>query len=197
MSEHLVGVDEAGRGPLAGPVAVGCVQIPKRYTSKVKRMCVSIRGKDSKKLTEKAREEWYARMQEMRQAELLDFTVTLVGPKIVDRINVSKATRVGIRRVLHRLNTPVDAQVLLDGSLCAPIRYENQQTIVKGDEKELCIGLASIAAKVTRDRFMARIDEKFPEYGFAQHKGYGTLSHRRAINELGPTTHHRLTFIKK
>lgn len=189
--KYLVGIDEVGRGPLAGPVTVCSVLSPQSldliyYFGKVK---------DSKKLSEKKREALFDRLKEARQEGVLKYVVSSVSPKVIDRIGISHALRLAIARSLNRLNTnPMVTRVLLDGGLKAPETFYNQQTIIRGDETEPIIGLASIVAKVTRDRYMIRMADHYPQYNFELHKGYGTKVHREAIQKYGLSDMHRSTF---
>ncbi len=191
-SKHLVGIDEAGRGPLAGPVAVGVVTT--RGTLVVKRW----QGiKDSKQLSEKQREAWFAKLKTAKIAGEIDFAVALVSNKVIDQKGINVAIKLGIRRVTARmLLAAKDCLVLLDGGLKAPAEFVNQKTIIRGDEKEPIIALASIVAKVTRDHFMQKMAQKYPNYGFEVHKGYGTLSHRQSIKNNGLSPIHRTSFLK-
>jgi len=189
--QHVVGIDEAGRGPLAGPVAVGVVSISPNFNKNF------FRGiKDSKKLSEKNREMWYAKALEARKRGLLKFSVSLVSEKVIDRKGITYATRLGIERSLRALKIPKASHIFLDGGLRAPEKFSYQRTIIKGDEKKLIISLASIVAKVTRDRKMIQLSKKFPKYNFQKHKGYGTKEHMRAIKKYGPTKLHRKSFLK-
>lgn len=188
---YIIGIDEAGRGPLAGPVSVGVVKIHKDFD---KAFFQSI--KDSKKLTPLSREDWFRRVKEAKKEGKLDFKVSLVSPSMIDKRGISFAIRLGIKRCLQKLNIKETDQIFLDGSLHAPKEFLNQETIIKGDEKIPVISLASICAKVTRDRYMVRLSKKYPLYGFEIHKGYGTLSHRNTIRKYGQTIAHRTTFLK-
>lgn len=188
----IVGIDEAGRGPLAGPVAVGAVQVYK--LDKFKKL---VRGiKDSKQLSESDRELWFLKAREARRRGELDFSVSLVSEKVIDKHGISYAIRLGIKRCLSRLKVPKEAQIFLDGSLKAPVEFKHQLTVIKGDEKIPVISLASVCAKVTRDMKMVRVSKKFPKFGFEVHKGYGTRAHLAAIKLHGPTPLHRLSFLK-
>lgn len=186
----VVGIDEAGRGPLAGPVAVGAVHIPRRSK-------LSLLGlKDSKQLTPAERERWFARMKEWHKEGKLFFAVSLVSAKIIDTKGIAFAIRLGINRSLGKLGLdPRGVEVYLDGGLRAPDMFM-QKTIIKGDEKIPAIALASIAAKVTRDRKMERFSLHYPSYGFEIHKGYGTEKHRSAIRKQGACDIHRMSFIR-
>ena len=189
--QMIIGIDEAGRGPLAGPVAVGVVMIPVGFNKGF------FKGiQDSKKLTASERELWFAQATEARKSGELDFSVSLISEKIIDRHGISYAIRLGIMRCLVALNISEDSQIFLDGGIKAPERFTHQLTVIKGDEKIPVISLASIMAKVTRDRKMVRLSKKFPKYGFQIHKGYGTLKHRKALQKYGPIEAHRKSFIK-
>ncbi len=190
--QSTVGIDEAGRGPLAGPVAVGVVSIPPNFN---RQFFKSI--KDSKQLTLEDRELWFSLATEARRKGELDFRVSLVSEKVIDKHGISYALRLGIKRCLVGLGTTTDSQIFLDGSLKAPERFKRQLTVIKGDEKIPVISLASICAKVVRDRKMVRLAKKFPKFSFEVNKGYGTLLHRQALQKYGSTELHRKTFIKR
>lgn len=188
-AKFLVGVDEAGRGPLAGPVAVAAVCLPRisRFLGRVK---------DSKKLSERRREKLYRRVAEWQARGRLCFAVSLVGEKLIDRVGISRAIRFGVARCLRRLEfKPAQCCVLLDGSLRAPTFYTNQKTIIRGDETVSIIALASVIAKVKRDRRMKRLSKRYPAYGLERHKGYGTRAHYCAIKKHGPCPLHRRSFL--
>lgn len=188
----IIGIDEAGRGPLAGPVAVGAVKV-----NKLDKFNKLVRGiRDSKKLSESARERWYARALEARKRGELDFHVALISERVIDQRGISHAIRLGIERCLEKLGAVSADQIFLDGSLRAPARFRKQQTVIKGDEKIAVISLASICAKVTRDRKMVNLAKKFPKYGFEVHKGYGTKAHYVALQKYGPAEAHRRSFLK-
>lgn len=200
MKKHaqIIGIDEVGRGPLAGPVAVGAVCIHREHYKKVAALFPVI--KDSKKLTEKIREKWCERILEAEQRGFLMSAVSFISPSIIDKNGLTYSIRTALGRALTSLGneTPKlgEVLVLLDGGLKAPEEYLNQETIIKGDEKELAIALASIVAKVARDKRMILLSKKFPEYGFEKHKGYGTKAHYAAIQKHGITPHHRKRFLK-
>lgn len=189
---YVIGVDEAGRGPLAGPLAVGAVLAPADYTVTHEFFKNGVR--DSKKLAGQKRE---ALLTWIRRHNQLRHVVTMVGPRVVDRDGISSATKTAITRALRRL-VPDDATevlVLLDGGLRAPTLYTNQATIIKGDEKEPLIALASVVAKVTRDAKMRTLSYQYPQYGFEGHKGYGTREHYKAIKLHGLCDSHRRSFV--
>lgn len=190
--QHVVGIDEAGRGPLAGPVAIGIVSIPPKFDRKFFK---DIR--DSKKLSQNKREDWFRRALEARKNGLLDFTVVLVSEKVIDKKGISYAINLGIKKGLETLKIREDSKIFLDGGLRVPERFRYQKTVVRGDEKIPVISLASIVAKVTRDHKMVRLSKKFPEFNFHVHKGYGTKMHIRAIKKFGPTNVHRKSFLTR
>lgn len=193
MKKWLVGVDEAGRGPLAGPVSVGVIVAPLNFKPVFKKYAV----KDSKKLSEKNREEWYRWLVKERREGKLNFATALVDNKIIDKKGIVAAIKIGMARCLKSLDLkPTECEVLLDGSLKAPPIFKQQKTIIRGDETEPVIALASIAAKVRRDRYMCRLAKKFPAYQFEVHKGYGTKAHYAALKKNGLSTFHRLSFLK-
>jgi len=178
----LIGIDEAGRGPLAGPVAVGAVAM----TSKPK----FLKGiKDSKKLSAKQRGEWLIILEKH-----FEFHAAMVGPQMIDKIGISRATKLAVSRVLRKFRKEPDL-VLLDGSLFASRRYA-QKTIIKGDEKVQIISAASIIAKTTRDAKMFRLHKKFPQYCFNKHKGYGTKLHYKMLKKHGLSPFHRRLFCR-
>ncbi|MDO8576413.1 MAG: ribonuclease HII [bacterium] len=187
---YVIGIDEAGRGPLAGPVAVGAVMVPVSFDWKV------LEGvRDSKKLSEKKREEFFARVLELERSQTLRFAVSTSSAVYIDRYGIVPAIKRALAEALSRFEIePADCRVLLDGSLSAPAQYIHQETIIRGDDTEPVISLASIMAKVTRDRLMKRLSPKYPAYDFHVHKGYGTLAHRRIIATSGLCDLHRRTF---
>lgn len=182
--EHVMicGIDEAGRGPLAGPVVAGAVILP--------RDCEILYLNDSKKLSEKKREALFLEIQEKATA----FAVGVIGPDRIDEINILQATYEAMRQAIERLGT--QPHVLLNDAVTIPGISIEQVPIIKGDGKSVSIAAASIMAKVTRDHMMEEYDTLFPQYGFAKHKGYGTAAHVRALKELGPCPIHRRSFIK-
>lgn len=193
---YVVGIDEAGRGPLAGPVAVGAVSVayPERSRGIMRKFFKGI--KDSKKLTQSDRELWFDLALEAKREGLLEFVVSLVSERVIDRRGISYAINLGIKRCLLALRATEDAQVFLDGGIRAPEKFTHQLTVVRGDEKIPVVSLASIVAKVVRDRKMVRLSKKFPEFDFHTHKGYGTLMHRMALEKYGSTEVHRKSFLK-
>lgn len=190
--KYMVGVDEAGRGPLAGPVAVGVLVVPSGFDWKM------IPGVgDSKKVSPKMRSAIFAQAQILKKQGLINYSVTLVSASVIDRKGITYAVHSGIEKSLKKLMLdPSICSVKLDGLLRAPEEFMTQKTIIKGDAKEKVIGLASILAKVTRDRYMERIAKKYPVYGFDIHKGYGTVKHRLSIKRNGASRVHRISFLK-
>jgi len=187
----VVGVDEAGRGPLAGPVAVGVVCASYEYD-----ILAAFPGlNDSKKLSEKKREALFRILQQELKAGNLTATVCLSSARMIDDKGIAYAVRHALERGVRKLlPDPGEGKVYLDGSLKAPKEYE-QETVIGGDGIVPAIMLASIAAKVTRDRLMEKLDLEHPGYGFQRHKGYGTKAHYEAIRALGSSTEHRTTFL--
>lgn len=187
---YVIGIDEAGRGPLAGPVAVGAVAVSRNFSKNF------FKGiKDSKKLTPEERDLWFSLTLEAKKNGLLNYAVSLVSEKIIDSKGITYAIRLGIKRCLNKLNIEKSSQIFLDGSLKAPKEFFHQLTVIRGDEKIPVVALASIVAKVTRDRKMVRLSKKFPEFDFHLHKGYGTRLHREAILKFGLTELHRKSFL--
>lgn len=177
----ICGIDEAGRGPLAGPVAAGAVILPKDS--------VILYLNDSKKLSEKRREELYLEIREKAVAS----NVGLVSPERIDEINILQATYEAMREAIAGLSVKPD--LLLNDAVTIPGIDVRQVPIIKGDAKSVSIAAASILAKVTRDHLMYEYDRLYPEYAFAKNKGYGTAAHIAALKEYGPTPIHRRTFI--
>lgn len=188
---YIVGVDEAGRGPLAGPVAVGVVRVTEGYD-----ILSTFPGlNDSKKLSEKKRDALFKKLQEEIKAGNVHATVTLVSAARIDAKGIAPAVRHGVDTGVRKLlPNPKEGKIWLDGSLKAPQEYE-QETVIGGDGLIPSIMLASIAAKVTRDRMMLKLGAEYPEYGFAKHKGYGTKEHRERIKAYGPCAQHRKSFL--
>ena len=181
--KYICGIDEAGRGPLAGPVVVASVIMPKDSM---------IEGvNDSKKVSEKKREILYEKIID----ECISYGIGIIDPEEIDSINILNATKKGLTESIKQLKTRPDI-ILVDAltkiDTCG-IKYES---IIKGDAKSYSIAAASIIAKVTRDRIMRQWDEVYPQYGFAKHKGYGTAAHINAIKEYGLSHIHRRTFVK-
>ncbi len=188
---HVVGIDEVGRGPLAGPVTVCACAVPAAFDF------AKFSGiRDSKKLSAKKREEWFAALSDMRARGEIDFALASVDAVDIDRLGIAVAIRDALASSLAALRLdPGTTQVMLDGSLRAPDVFVNQETVIKGDDKIPVISAASIIAKVMRDRHMDEMALAYPGYGIERHKGYGTAAHREAIERMGPTPLHRLSFL--
>ena len=178
---YICGLDEVGRGPLAGPVVAGAVVLPKD--------CDILYLNDSKQLSEKKREELYDVIMEKAVATGLG----QVSPERIDEINILQATYEAMRQAIGNLSVTPD--LLLNDAVTIPQVEIRQVPIIKGDAKSVSIAAASIIAKVTRDRLMVRYDSVFPEYGFASNKGYGAAAHIEALRKYGPTPIHRKSFI--
>ena len=179
---YICGIDEVGRGPLAGPVVAGAVILPKD--------CDILYINDSKKLTAVKREELYDEIMEKAVAA----GIGMVSPQRIDEINILQATYEAMRQAIAQLSPQPD--LLLNDAVTIPKVTMPQVPIIKGDAKSISIGAASIIAKVTRDRMMVYYDSIYPEYGFASNKGYGSAEHIAALKKYGPTPIHRRTFIK-
>ncbi len=189
----IIGVDEAGRGPVAGPVSVGAVWVPKDFD-----WGLLPRVDDSKKLTERMRERAFVAACALSERGDIKYHVALISAEHIDTHGITHAVRTGIAECFDALQpSPVMTEVLLDGLLHAPEVFAQQRTIIGGDASEPVIALASIMAKVTRDRFMVSLHETCPAYGFAAHKGYGTKAHYSAITEHGMSPEHRRSFLRK
>ncbi len=179
----ICGIDEAGRGPLAGPVVAGAVVLP--------RDCQILYLNDSKKLSERKREVLFDEIKE----KAVSYGIGIVGPGRIDEINILQATYEAMREAVGQLEVTPD--ILFNDAVTIPQVDILQVPIIKGDSKSVSIAAASILAKVTRDRMMVEYDKLFPEYEFARHKGYGTAAHIQALKDHGPCPIHRKTFIKK
>lgn len=179
---YVCGIDEVGRGPLAGPVVAGAVILPKD--------CDILYINDSKQLSEKKREELYDIIMEKAVA----VGIGMASPARIDEINILNATYEAMREAISKLK--VQPQVLLNDAVTIPKVDIKQVPIIKGDAKSISIGAASIVAKVTRDRLMVEYENILPGYGFASNKGYGSKEHIEALQKLGPTPIHRSSFIK-
>ena len=179
---YICGIDEVGRGPLAGPVVAGAVILP--------RDCRILYLNDSKQLSEKKREELYEVIMENAVSTGLGF----VSPERIDEINILQATYEAMRQAIGKLEKEPD--LLLNDAVTIPGVEIRQVPIIKGDAKSVSIAAASIIAKVTRDMLMVQYDEIYPEYGFASNKGYGAAAHLEALKKYGPTPIHRRSFLK-
>lgn len=184
----IIGVDEAGRGPLAGPVVAAAAKL-KNYSEALQEI------NDSKKLTEKKREKLFDII-----LENFEIGIGIATPEEIDEINILNATFLAMRRALKDLEKKIeidDALILVDGNFKIREYFGNQEPVIKGDAKSLSIAAASIIAKVTRDRLMVEESKNYPEYQFKKHKGYGTKAHRTVLLQKGPTPIHRKSFLTK
>ena len=194
-AKYLIGIDEVGRGPLAGPITVAAV-----YCSAASAKDIFQGIKDSKKLSAKQREEWRRKFKILNFKFKIIYSTASVNNQIIDTIGINKATDLAIKKVISNLKrkiaaTPSNCFIVLDGLLKAPKKYP-QETIIKGDEKIPIISAASIIAKVTRDRKMIRFHKKFPNYHFNFHKGYGTKLHYEMLKKFGLSFIHRKSYCK-
>ncbi|MDD5098306.1 MAG: ribonuclease HII [Candidatus Pacebacteria bacterium] len=186
----VAGIDEAGRGPLAGPVSASAVFIPQKYFTKVKKIKFV---KDSKKLSEKERKEVFNELMENKNVK---WGIGIVSEKIIDKINILEATKLAMIKAVKDLEKKYKIKVdfiILDGRMKINIDID-QESIVKGDDKVFSISAASIIAKVTRDEIMIKYDKKYPQYNFKKHKGYGTKEHFLRIKKRGICDIHRKSF---
>jgi len=184
----MVGVDEVGRGALAGPVVVGAVFVPLNFKYKFKGLL-----RDSKKLSLKQREEWFSFIKEKK----IRYAISFVSPKIVDRLNVTGAVNLGALRVVKKINSKVFDKYRLVVDKGIKIKGFEFESYIKADENFPAVSLASIVAKVYRDRYMRRVSRVFRKYGFESHVGYGTKKHIEVIVKYGALDIHRKSFIEK
>ena len=182
QGSFICGIDEVGRGPLAGPVIASAVVLPKD--------CEILYLNDSKQLSEKKREELYEEIME----KAISVGIGSASHETIDRINILQATYEAMRQAILDLNVVPD--ILLNDAVHIPEVFIEQVSIIKGDARSVSIAAASVIAKVTRDRLMAQYDEVFPGYDFASNKGYGSAKHIQALKEIGPSPIHRRSFIK-
>ncbi|MDP8231451.1 MAG: ribonuclease HII [Candidatus Zophobacter franzmannii] len=181
LEKLIAGADEAGRGPLAGPVVTAAVILDRTFI---------IEGvNDSKKLSESKRESLFANIIE----SAISYSIEIVGPAEIDRINILQASLEGMSKSINNLNVTPE-YCLIDGNKLPKSLLLPSEAVIKGDGIYACIATASILAKVTRDRIMIELDGKYPQYGFKRNKGYPTKEHLQAIKKYGITKHHRLTF---
>ena len=191
VNRYIIGIDEVGRGPLAGPVMVCAAAIPRGM--KFTPLENGVRLDDSKKLTAKSREAWVKKLKKAGVA----FAVTSISPAVIDRVNISRAANLAVKRSLKKLTEekgiPIEHSVVfLDGGLFV----EGGRTMIKADQKINAVRAASVLAKVHRDRYMKKLSAKYPAYGFEKHVGYGTRAHLAAIKKHGLSPVHRKTFCK-
>jgi ribonuclease HII len=204
----IIGIDEVGRGALAGPVVVAAALMPSSYAAapdlrrREGRAPAGIRTsclKDSKRLSPGQREAWFACF---KNDPVIDVAVARVYPRRIEKMNISRAADLAALRACRRLVARrglriANVSIFLDGGLFLGegVQPKNAKTVIKGDEKIPAVAIASIVAKVHRDRFMVRLAKKYPAYGFERHKGYGTKAHYKALGKYGPSDVHRKTFL--
>lgn len=205
---HVVGIDEVGRGPIAGPVAVCATAIKlqvsndeqsarNEYNKLFSQLPACIKIKDSKKLSPQKRREVLPYVKDWEIAGKLNYSVSFISSEVIDSVGISKSIFTALSDCLEELNlNPATTLVLLDGALHAPKKYIFQETIIKGDDKEMIIALASIIAKVARDDVMEQYGMVYPEYKFEEHKGYGTSDHYKYVKKYGLSPLHRRSFLK-
>jgi ribonuclease HII len=192
-SKYTIGIDEVGRGPIAGPVAVCALCLGPDFNNKNFK-----NFRDSKKLSHLQRCEWLEKINLEKKKGNIFYKVCFESNKVIDKKGIVFAITRALNNSLRNLKINLeDSLVLLDGGLTAPVEYKYQKTIIKGDEKELAIALASIAAKVTRDEYMVKIAKKYTGYSLEKHKGYGTQAHYKALKNKGISAIHRKSFLKK
>jgi len=198
MSEKhrlIIGIDEAGRGPLAGPITLASFLAAEN----LKRELVKILGgkiKDSKQFSPEKRYAIYRKLLKLRKDGKILFSASHTSNKIIDEKGISEATKIGIRKSLNLVSKVNTAEIRLDGLLKAPLKFKNQRTIIGGDSKDVFIACASIVAKVRRDRLMCRLAPKYPLFALQIHKGYGTRVHYGLIRKHGLSEIHRTSFCK-
>ena len=194
--QFIIGIDEVGRGPIAGPLCVGACMIQQKDRRVFSNVVRGIR--DSKQLSPQKREQWNRVLFGAQEQGICSVRTVMVSEKVIDTKGLTFALRFAIKRVLHLLKVdPRVCEVLLDGGIKAPLVFPFQKTIIKGDEKIPLIGAASIVAKVRRDRYMVQVSKRYPQYGFERHKGYGTREHYMALRKQGISKVHRRSFLKK
>lgn len=194
----IIGIDEVGRGPLAGPVTLCACMIPKSL--KAENIFENGKIKDSKKLKKENRKKVYQTIMKLRKLEKVNFSVSSRNAEYIDKHGISKAIKSCIKSILTNLvlvDQEENIEIVLDGSLHAPEKYKNQKTIIKGDEKELSIALASIIAKCRRDTHMEKLAKQEKNYDWENNMGYGTAKHLKGVKKYGLTKYHRKTYIKQ
>jgi ribonuclease HII len=190
----IIGIDEVGRGPLAGPVYVCAAMMKANVYEKQDFSGLT----DSKKMTARAREEWFKKAKEMEKEGKLQFAIGKASAKEIDAIGISNAIHKSINQALKKLNPdPRVTRIELDGGLKAPAEFSDQETFTKGDLKRPIISLASVIAKVSRDRYMTTLSKKYPQFCWHGNKGYGTAAHRSAISAKTLTIYHRKSFLTR
>lgn len=195
---YVIGVDEAGRGPLAGPLYVGAVGVRDDFYNSPDFKKFTNQVRDSKSLSSVGREEWFGKIKKLHDRDILIYSYSRITSSSIDKKGITKSTKLGVKKSLSKLSgIKKDSKIYLDGLLKAPKYYKRQETVIKGDETISLIALASIVAKVKRDKHMRRQSTKFPGYGFDRHMGYATSFHFQAIKSKGLCRIHRRTYCQK
>lgn len=198
VMKYIIGVDEVGRGPLAGPITLAALWAPQNFRSKlIKTLGGKI--KDSKQFSPARRCVIYRALLRLKKEGKIFFSASHVSNEVIDKRGISYATKLAIKRVLVNIKRSASNNdtIRLDGSLKAPEEFKNQKTITGGDGKNIFIACASIVAKVRRDRLMCRLAKKFPNYEFQTHKGYGTALHYKCLKKFGLSEIHRRLFLTR
>jgi len=213
--EYIVGIDEVGRGPIAGPVAVCAFRCRTDFFSDIE---IKTPLRDSKKLTKKQREKWFEYLKQEKEKGNCDFAVSMVSAEWIDKVGIVRSIQKALNESLGKVTSPeilfvrssdeggrgarpsqkefqASLHIYLDGGLKAPKEYVNQETIIKGDELHPVISCASIMAKVTRDNLMTKYAKEYPNYDWDKNMGYGTKSHYEGVKKYGVTVLHRKTFL--
>ena len=185
----VIGLDDVGRGPLAGPV-ISCGCYFKNYT--IQEDFYNLIG-DSKKLSEKKRKDSFEFLQNLKQQDIIDYHLGIATVEEIDKLNILEATKLSMKRVVDKFNLQ-SAQLIIDGNFSLNYKSYKEQSVIKGDDKSLSIAAASIIAKVHRDRLMKKLSIRHLHFGWEKNAGYGTKLHIESIHRLGPTIHHRKTF---
>ena len=200
MKKYIIGVDELGRGPVAGPVAVGVVAYEISEENFLREKMPEV--KDSKKMTEKRREKVFEVLQKLKKEKKVFAKVAFVSAKQIDRFGIVPSIQKALNSAMEKVLSEIEVEenfkniiLKLDGGLKFDEKIKNQETIIKGDDKEFSISLASIVAKVLRDKEMVKLSEKYSNYFFEKHKGYGTKAHMKAIQKNGLSVIHRKSFL--
>ena len=189
LRQPVIGLDEVGRGPLAGPV-ISCGCYFKTYT--IQEEFTNFIG-DSKQLSEKKRELSFKFLQNLKKEGIIDYHLGIANVEEIDNLNILEATKLSMKRVIDKFDIK-NAHLIIDGNFSLNYKSYKEKSIIKGDEKSLSIASASIIAKIHRDRLMKKLSIKFQHFGWEKNAGYGTKMHIENINRLGPTIHHRKTF---
>lgn len=197
--QYLIGIDEVGRGPLAGPVTVGAFGVERGFLREFEKIAKQLGITDSKKITEKKRSEIAKVLCNMTVEGKCFFHIAMSPASYIDTHGIVPAIKKSLQSALgkvvtHYGSSPTQVQIFLDGGLYAPEIYKHQQTIIKGDLHNILISAASILAKVHRDTYMQKMDKQYPQYGFADHVGYGTKKHIEMIKKHGLSKLHRRSF---